>query len=155
MVTPWAEATCTWITVFRFLSRLLTSTLNHQTKPTALFTTAVGLLKGVNMRYCTRVIWHKIHTHRRTHCVRHEQNATLSDCWQTDAVRGCRSLTHGWHQACLNFTVSSEAGWLSLSSRDSNSCLSRPLLTLWYKVDPCRPGGEALHSETWGSSDGW
>lgn len=123
MVTTWAEATCTWITVFRFLSRLLTSTLNHQTKPTALFTTAVGLLKGVNMRYCTRVIWHKIHTHRRTHCVRHEQNATLSDCWQTDAVRGCQSLTHGWHQACLNFTVSSEAGWLSLSSRDSNSCL--------------------------------
>lgn len=47
-------------------------------------------------------VWSDTHTH--TLCACHKQNATLSDCWQTDAVRRRRPLTQGWHQACLNFT---------------------------------------------------
>lgn len=61
-------------------------------------------------------------THTHTQCAPHKQNATLTDCWQTDAVRRRRPLTQGWHQACLNFTPSSDPGWLSLPSRDT-SCL--------------------------------
>lgn len=85
-----------------FISCLLISTLNHQNNPkqtpllhNCCVCPSFGLRRGVKMCYCTRVFWPKV----QPHCSCHEQNAELSDCWQTAAVTGCCFLTHGWHRA--------------------------------------------------------
>lgn len=134
--------------------------------------TAEGLLKGSHVL---------LHTCDLTQNLRHEQNAPLSDCWQTGAVRGHRSLTHGWQQACLN-VPSFDPGCLYLSSRGSTSCLCYLLLELkngerdqlvWLwraqagwachglfqpfdtRLTPTEPEGKFCPAKRWGSCDGW